>query len=140
MPPPPPSSSPAPAPPSAPEAAPRAPAVDPITEARQLRLQGKRAESKDVLASAAEKDPKNRELRKELLEAAYLAKDWTLAAAQIAPLDPFQDGEEPWMFYAAVGAWETGRQETARTLARRARTRISDDPFVDLYMKKILGR
>ncbi len=98
-----------------------------------------RTRANELLAAVA-KDPKNRDLRKELLEAAYLAKDWETGASQIAALEPFQDGEEPWMFYASVSAWEIGRQDAARTLLRRARPRISDDPFVDLYTKKILGK
>src|SRR5204863_1488906 len=85
-----------------------------------------RPRAKELLAAVA-KDPKNRDLRKELLEAAYLAKDWETGASQIAVLEPFQDGEEAWMFYAAVSAWEIGRQDAARTLFRRARPRISDD-------------
>lgn len=101
---------------------------------------GKPAEAKGLLVPLAKADPKNREAGKLLLEAALLTRDWKLCAAQAAALEPFADGEEPSMFYAAVGLYETGNLDGARTLLARARPGIAPAPFVDYYSKKILGK
>jgi uncharacterized membrane-anchored protein len=101
---------------------------------------GKAAEAKGLLAPLVKADPKNREVGKLLLEAALLTRDWKLCVAQAAALEPFADGEEPSMFYAAVGLYETGNLDGARTLLARARPGIASAPFVDYYSKKILGK
>lgn len=111
-----------------------------LAEARELMKGGKAAEAKGLLVPLAKSDPKNRETGKALLEAAVLTKDWELCKIQAASLQPFADGEEPHMFYAAVGLYETGNLEGARALIRRARPLISSNPFVDHYSKKILGK
>ncbi|HQR47047.1 MAG TPA: tetratricopeptide repeat protein [Thermoanaerobaculia bacterium] len=111
-----------------------------LTEARELLKGGRYAEARALLAPLAKSDPKNREANKLLLEAALLTRDWKLCAAEAAALEPFLDGEEPSMFYAAVGLYETGNVEGARTLLERARPRIESAPFVDYYTKKILGK
>jgi hypothetical protein len=110
-----------------------------LAETQALVKTGKAAEAKGPLVALAVADPKNREVRKSLLEAAALTKDWTLCTAQAAVLEPFADGEEPYMFYAAVGLYETGNVASARTLARRARPLISSSAFVDYYSNRILG-
>ena len=51
-------------------------------------------------------------------------KDWSTGAAQISHLEPFADGEEPWMFYAAVSSYETGNVDTSRSLLKRARPKL----------------
>ena len=111
-----------------------------LAEARELVKGGKAAEAKGLLAPLVKADPKNREAGKLLLEAALLTRDWKLCAAQAAALEPFADGEEPSMFYAAVGLYETGNLDGARTLLARARPGIAPAPFVDYYSKKILGK
>lgn len=76
---------------------------------------------------------------KGLLEAAALIKDWAECNAQTAALEPFADGEEVTMFYAAVALRETGSIASARTPVSRARPFLVPSPFVDWYTKEILG-
>jgi hypothetical protein len=111
-----------------------------LGEARDLLKGGKPAEAKVLLVPLAKSDPKNREVRKLLLEASALTKDWALCAAQVPPLEPFTKGEEPQMFYAAVGLFETGNLEGARTLVTRALPGVASSPWVDYYSKRILGK
>ncbi|HUM01884.1 MAG TPA: hypothetical protein VL084_06335 [Thermoanaerobaculia bacterium] len=111
-----------------------------LAEAREMLKGGKPAEAKVLLVPLAKADPTSREVQKLLLEAALLTRDWKVCAAQAAALDPFADGEEPYMFYAAVGLYETGNLGGARTLLARARPGIASAPFVDYYAKKILGQ
>jgi hypothetical protein len=66
-------------------------------------------------------------------------KDWNECNAQTAILEPFGDGEEPSMFYAAVALRETGSIASARALVQRARPYLVPSPFVDWYTKEILG-
>ncbi len=89
--------------------------------------------------AAVAANPGDRELRKALLEAASLTKDWSTAATQVGFIGPFQPGEEAWMFYAAVALHETGSGDEARKLAERAVPRLHQSPFVDFYARKILG-
>lgn len=110
-----------------------------VAEARQLVAEGRADEARKRLLPLARSESKDRELRRTILEVSYFTKDWSLAAAQVAYLEPFVDGEEAQMFYAAVALFETGRVEEARTLLRRARPRINSNPFVDYYTKRILG-
>lgn len=112
----------------------------PAAEARALQQQGKIAEARALLTRELEKDPRNREARKALLESAYLTKEWKLCAAYVKRLEPFDEGEEPAMFYAAVALWETGRDDQAKEYLRRARPKIASNPFVDYYTKRILGK
>jgi len=119
------------------------PAEDPVAvtvaQARKLSQDGNFSEAVSLLKPAMEKSPKNRDLRKALLEAACLGRDFKLAVAQVSSLEPFGDGEEPWMFYAAVCSYETGNTDSARRLMRRARPLIMSNDFVDYYAKKILA-
>ena len=92
-----------------------------------------------TLLAAVAADPQDRELRKALLEAASLTKDWTTAATQVGLISPFQAGEEAWMFYAAVALHETGSGDEARKLAERALPRLDRSAFVDFYARRILG-
>ncbi|MCL4806474.1 MAG: hypothetical protein KJ062_01555 [Thermoanaerobaculia bacterium] len=82
--------------------------------------------------------PDDRDLRRLLLEAACMAKDWKLVAAEAKLLEPFRAGEEPSMFYAAVGYFETGRKDEAKPLMERARPGIAATPFVNYYAERIL--
>jgi lipopolysaccharide biosynthesis regulator YciM len=110
-----------------------------LADARVLVKAGKAAEAKKVLAGLVESDPKNREARKALLEAAALTKDWEQCNAQSAALEPFAEGEEVYMFYAAVALRETGSVATARALVKRARPWLVSSAFVEYYTKEILG-
>jgi uncharacterized membrane-anchored protein len=110
-----------------------------LAEAHTLVRSGRTAEARKMLAGLVASDPKNRDARKALLEAAALMKDWNECNAQTAILEPFADGEEPTMFYAAVALRETGSVASARALVTRARPFLKPSPFVDWYTKEILG-
>lgn len=118
---------------------PRAAPNKQLADARVLVRGGKVAEARKILASVVEAEPGNRDARKALLEAAALMKDWSECNAQTALLEPFVDGEEVSMFYAAVALRETGSIASARALVRRARPFLVSSPFVDWYTKEILG-
>jgi len=109
-----------------------------LAESRALVGQGRYVENLRKLVAAVAASPKDRDLRKALLEGASLTKDWSTATAQLEFLRPFQDGEEPWMFYAAVALQETGLAAEARELAERALPKLNRSPFVDFYARKIL--
>jgi hypothetical protein len=110
-----------------------------LAEERVLVRSGRAADGRKILAGVVASDPKNRDARKALLEAAALMKDWNECNAQTAILEPFADGEEPSMFYAAVALRETGSIASARALVQRARPFLVASPFVDWYTKEILG-
>jgi hypothetical protein len=110
-----------------------------LLDARALVTAGKAAEAKGILAGLVASDPKNREARKALLEASALTKDWDLGTEQSAALEPFADGEEVSMFYAAVALRETGSVASARALVKRARPLLAANAFVNYYTKEILG-
>lgn len=109
-----------------------------LAESKALVNQGRYVENLRKLVAAVAADPTDRDLRKALLEGAALTKDWGTAVAQVEPLRPFRDGEEPWMFYAAVALHETGAVAEAKVLAEKALPRLSRSPFVDYYARKIL--
>ena len=67
-----------------------------------------------------------------------MASDWPAVVAHARAMEPFRDGEEPSMFYAAVGLYETGKKDEARALMERARPRISATPFVNYYAERLL--
>ena len=67
-----------------------------------------------------------------------MSRDWKTVAAQARLLAPFRDGEEPSMFYGAVGLYETGAVEEARPLMQRARPRVAQTPFVNYYADRLL--
>ena len=110
-----------------------------LAQARSLERAGRAADARKILAALVEADPKNRDARKALLEAAALMKDWQACNAETATLEPFVEGEEVSMFYAAVALRETGSVASARALVRRARPFLVSSPFVDWYTKEILG-
>ncbi len=110
-----------------------------LAESRKLVERGRYVENLRRLVAAVAVDPANRELRKALLEGAVLTKDWGAAVAQLAVIRPFQTGEEPSMFYAAVALEETGAGSEARALIEKALPTLKRTPFIDFYAKKILG-
>ena len=109
-----------------------------LAESKTLLAQGRYVENLRKLVAAVAADPKDRELRKALLEGATLTKDWKTAVAQLEQLRPFRDGEEAWMFYAAIALVETGSVREARDLTEKALPRLSRTPFVDYYARRIL--
>jgi hypothetical protein len=122
-----------------PAPAPRATPDRRLADANALLRSGKTPEARKILAGLVASDPKSRDARKALLEAAALMKDWNECNAQTAILEPFADGEEPSMFYAAVALRETGSVASARALVMRARPFLKPSAFVDWYTKEILG-
>ncbi|HKC25378.1 MAG TPA: hypothetical protein VKF32_11585 [Thermoanaerobaculia bacterium] len=110
-----------------------------IAAARKLAEEGKAPEAAEQLRGLVARAPRDRELRKALLEASCLSKDWKTGAEQVALIEPFRDGEEVFMFYAAVSLYQTGAADAAKVLMARARPKIGSNPFVDHYAKKILG-
>lgn len=113
-----------------------APAV--LAESKSLVAQGRYVENLRRLVAAVAAEPADRDLRRALLEGAVLTKDWTTAAGQLELLRPFREGEEPWMFYAAVALLETGKAAEARELTVKALPRLTRSPFVDYYSQRIL--
>ncbi len=105
---------------------------------RELLAAGNAPAARNVAAGAVAARPDDRDLRRLLLEAACMAKDWKLVAAEAKLLEPFRAGEEPSMFYAAVGYFETGRKDEAKPLMERARPGIAATPFVNYYAERIL--
>jgi hypothetical protein len=133
------SSSAPPPPPTPAPAQPTSPAAPTLADARALVLGGKAPEAEKMLRGLVKAQPKRRELRLELLEAACLSKDWKVGVEQVSELEPFQTGEEPSLFYSAVVLWESGETGRARIYALRARGRITPSEYTEFYMKKILG-
>jgi protein involved in temperature-dependent protein secretion len=127
-------------PPATPPVGPPAPPASAalLAESKALVAKGRYVENLRKLVAAVAADPGDRDLRKALLEGACLTKDWGTAVAQLEPLRPFRDGEEPWMFYAAVALHETGAGGEARALAEKALPRLTRSPFVDYYARRIL--
>ncbi|MCC6130416.1 MAG: tetratricopeptide repeat protein [Acidobacteria bacterium] len=110
----------------------------PIEEGRELLRAGKTQEAKALLKDAVSAAPADRELRKALLEASVMTRDWKLGADQLPSIEPLSDAEAPSLFYGAVCLYENGDAAKAREYLRRARPRIAASPFVEYYSKKIL--
>ena len=132
-----PTPNPTPGPAAAPAAAPASSSAATLAESKVLVAQGRYVENLRKLVAAVAADPRDRELRKALIEGASLTKDWGTAVAQLEPLRPFADGEEPFMFYGAVALYETGKASEARELAEKALPRLARSPFVDYYARRI---
>lgn len=118
---------------------PTAQADDLVELSRRLLQAGRYQDAVQRLESAVQTEPKNREYRLALLEAAVLAKDFRTAASQLPAVGPLNAGEELYMFYASVAMYETGRRDEAKPLMERARPRMEPSPIVDYYMKAVLG-
>ena len=135
------------APPTRPPAADAAAAADAdrarreaaaVAESRRLVAGNKAPAAKKALLPLAGPEA-GRELRKALLEAALLTKDYRLAVEQGALLAPFREGEDVSMFYAAVALFETGKKAEAKALAERAVPKLKTSVYVEYYARKILG-
>jgi hypothetical protein len=74
------------------------------------------------------------------LGAATRNHDWNVAVAQVPFLEPFRDGEEVTMFYAAVALYHASNLPEARRLLQRSLPKLPPSPYVETYRQKILGR
>lgn len=113
-------------------------ATDPLEESRRFIAAGKPADAVALLVPALIKEPQRRDLRLMALQAACLASNWSVGAAQLSALKPFRDSEPVYMFYGAVVLFEMRRGLEARELMERALPRIVRSAYVDYYVKKIL--
>ena len=121
--------------------APPAPVAGPPEETPVVATAAAPAPAAGAPAAAAGAPAPRSEGRDQLkarLEAACMASDWPAVVAHARAMEPFRDGEEPSMFYAAVGLYETGKKDEARALMERARPRISATPFVNYYAERLL--
>jgi hypothetical protein len=111
-----------------------------LAQDHALVLAGNPAKAEKDLQKRIGKDPGRRELRLALLEAACLAKHWSVASKEMAVLVPFTDSEVSYTFYAAVISYETGRLEDARIYLARSAPRIVETPYTRYYSEKIEGK
>ncbi len=109
-----------------------------LADARKLVAENKAAAAKSLLMPLAGPGS-GREVRKALLEAAILTRDFRLAVEQGGSLAPFGEGEDSSMFYTAIALYETGKKSEAKALAERSLPRLKPTAYVDYYAKKIRG-
>ncbi len=114
-------------------------AAELLASSRKLISEGKNVDARKQLVAALPVHGRNRDVRKALLEASCLSREWKLAVEQIPLVEPFGEGEEPLAFYASVAKFETGDVEAARVLLGRVRSRLASSSYVDYYVKRILG-
>lgn len=113
--------------------------IEEAITASRVHLTARRyRQAEEVLYAAVRRDPSSRRLRLALLEAATLARDWPTGAAQVKLLEPIEDAEGRYLFYAGVVKYETGQLEEAKEYMRRARTRINSSRYVDDYLSRVL--
>jgi len=119
----------------------RAPPEQALSQADVQKLLQKKSFDKALAASLVllERDPSSREVRKMVLESSVLSKSFETGERQISQLEPFRDGEEGSMFYAAVSLFETGSVEKARRLMEKCVPKLVSSPFLEYYKKRILG-
>ncbi|MBI2213551.1 MAG: hypothetical protein HYU52_07885 [Acidobacteria bacterium] len=110
-----------------------------LSQAKKLMSASRAAEAQRLLRDELVKTPGSRELRLALVEASCLARDWRTGESQISLVEPFRKGEDRYRFYAAVVLFETGKLEPARTLMAQAAPSLASSPYVDHYVKVILG-
>lgn len=111
---------------------------DPVLrESSRLVHEGRPGEAAKILYDALQDDPTRRDLRLAFLEAATLFGDWRTASSQLSLLTPFRGGEESYVFYAAVVAYETGRIADAKRYLAASIGRIPRRSYVDYYKDKI---
>lgn len=111
-----------------------------LTSAKKLMSSGRPGDAQRLLRDELARTPGSRELRLAMLEASCLARDWRTGDAQIALVEPFRKGEDRYRFYAAVVLHETGKPEPAKTLMAECAPRLAPSPFVDFYVKAVLGQ
>ena len=110
-----------------------------LASAKKLMTGSQPVEAQKILAEELRKTPGSRDLRLAMLEASCLARDWRTGSAQISMVEPFRVAEDRYRFYAAVVHFESGRTEEAKPLMAEAAPRLASSPFVDHYVKVILG-
>ena len=108
-----------------------------LVAAQRLITRNRPGDAAKIVYRQLTKTPARRDLRLTLLEAATLNKDWRTAAAQTDLLQPFAEGEEVSMFYAAVALFESGRKSDARRLLERSRELVPKTEYVRYYTKRI---
>lgn len=110
-----------------------------LMAAKKLTNANQPVDAQKVLRDELRRTPESRELRLALLEASCLARDWRTGASQISMVEPFRTTEDRYRFYAAVVLFETGRADEAKPIMAEAAPRLASSPFVDHYVKLILG-
>lgn len=110
-----------------------------LQASREQILVRRYREAETILSRALELDPTNRQLRLGLLEAATLARHWSAGEEQIRVLEPITEAEGRYLFYAGVVKYEIGDLNAAREYMRRARERVNASPYVNDYLRRVLG-
>jgi tetratricopeptide (TPR) repeat protein len=137
----------------APQPPPQQPATPkPLTDAERQKLERTRAAlvqhgaPKEVLREAfqaarevADAHPESREAQHLAAEAAYRISRWAEAAAYFKRGGEPGDDEPERLFYQAVSFFEAGDPAGAAASLRRALPGLKRTPYVESYMKKILG-
>lgn len=135
-----------------PPSPPPASSPKPFTDAERQKLERARGAlaqhgaPKDVLRDAfqsarevADAHPESREAQHLAAEAAYRISRWQDAAAYFRRGGDPGDGEPERLFYQAVSLFESGDPAGAAASLRRALPGLKRTPYVETYMKKILG-
>jgi len=88
----------------------------------------------------ADAHPDSKEAQYLAGEAAYRNSRWTEAAAYFRRGGPPGDDHPELLFYMAVAFYEVGDQPGAATALRRSLPNLQKTPFVESYVKRILGQ
>lgn len=118
---------------------PEDPVAEALATAKRLVGEGRAADAQLVLRDSLRRDPGVRELRLAMLEASCLAADWRTGMSQLLLIEPFRKSEEKYMFYGSVVYYESERPAAAKDLMSAALPRIARNPYVDHYVKLIMG-
>lgn len=108
-----------------------------LAQGRRLIRNRRLGEAERFFYAELTKQPERRDLRLALLEAATLYGDWDTAVSQTRLLEPFGDGEETAMFYAAAALYERGRMAEAKKYIAMARPQLRMRPYVKFYVERI---
>lgn len=87
----------------------------------------------------AERYPSHRPAQQLAGEVAYRASNWTDASRYLGRAGLMGEVSPDLVFYLAVARYETGDLEGSRVALRAALPRLAPSPFLDQYVKKILG-
>lgn len=110
-----------------------------LSQAKKLMSANRPVDAQRLLRDELQKTPGSRELRLAMIEASCLARDWRTGESQLGLVEPFRKGEDRYRFYAAVVLFESGKAEPAKTLMAQAAPSLAASPYVDYYVKAILG-
>ena len=127
------------------EPAPRPKATTPntaeaVAKAQRLLAENRNNEAMTTLSDLVAGVPEYRFGHLLLLHAATRTHEWHTAVEQIPYLEPFRDGEDVTMFYAAVALYHTGSLTPARRILQRALPKLTPSPYVESYKQRILGQ